>query len=310
MAEVGIVLREVRKVDVLGIHVSAVDLPSALRQVGKWVSCGEKQYVCVTGAHGVTESLSDPMLRAVHNGSGMTVPDGMPMVWAGRFAGLREIGHVRGADLMMAVLEESARRGWRNYFYGGGEGVAETLVARLKERIPGLISVGTYCPPFRELSAAEDDEIVRVINAATADLVWVGLSTPKQERWMAAHRDRLEASVLIGVGAAFDMHAGLLPQAPQLVQRLGMEWLYRLLKEPRRLWRRYLIGHSRFLGHVLRSSPHIVRGSDASPDPAAPQAFDGEVPADPTPQFPEAAASRLEEPDRSEPVPIATSGDG
>jgi N-acetylglucosaminyldiphosphoundecaprenol N-acetyl-beta-D-mannosaminyltransferase len=246
------------RVNVLGVHVCAVDTAAAVATVTDWLRRGERNYVCVTGVHGVTESLDDPVLRATHNRAGLTVPDGKPMVWAGRWAGLREIGHVRGSDLMLALLEQSARLGWRNFFYGGTPDIADLLAKRLQERIPGLISVGTYSPPYRQLTVEEDAAIVRAINSASPDLVWVGMSTPKQERWMAAHRELLTAGVLIGVGAAFDMHAGALRQAPKAMQDLGLEWLYRLAREPRRLWRRYLLGHTRFVGRVIVSPPRPV----------------------------------------------------
>ncbi len=252
--------RKPRRVDILGVQVSAVDLSTSVAIIAKWVESGQRHYVCVTGAHGVTESLTDPALRATHNASGLTVPDGMPMVWAGRLVGLKEIGHVRGAELMRALLEQSVHNGWRNYFYGGAPGVADTLVARMQKELPGLLSVGTCSPPFRPLTDEEDAEIVQAINAADPDLVWVGLSTPKQERWMAAHRDRLHAAALLGVGAAFDMHAGLVTQAPVRIRESGFEWLFRLMQEPQRLWRRYLLGHTRFLGRVLISPPRAVVG--------------------------------------------------
>jgi N-acetylglucosaminyldiphosphoundecaprenol N-acetyl-beta-D-mannosaminyltransferase len=163
----------------------------------------------------------------------------MPLVWLSRWHGAREVSRVYGPDLMLAFCERSVGKGYRHYFYGGAEGVPERLADRLCRRFPGLVVAGTYSPPFRALSDAEDAALVERVNAARPDLVWVGLSTPKQERWMAAHRAKLEAPMLIGVGAAFDFHAGLKPQAPRWIQRSGFEWLFRTLSEPRRLGRRY-----------------------------------------------------------------------
>jgi len=201
------------------------------------------------------ESQRDPELLDIHNRSGLTTPDGMPMVWAGRRAGLSGIERVYGPDLMLAVCERSVQEGWSHYFYGGKEGVAEQLAERLSTLFQGLKVVGTYSPPFRALTADESDEIVDMINTAAPDIVWVGLSTPKQEHWMAGHVDRLSASALLGVGAAFDIHAGLLPQAPAWMQRYGFEWFYRLVKEPRRLWRRYLRNNPAFVASILRRPP-------------------------------------------------------
>jgi N-acetylglucosaminyldiphosphoundecaprenol N-acetyl-beta-D-mannosaminyltransferase len=245
------------RVDVLGVRVSAINLDMALAEISRWVDQREQHYVCVTGVHGVMESQRDPELLRIHNASGLTTPDGMPLVWAGRWAGLRHMSRVYGPDLMLAVLERSRERGWRSFFYGGKQGVPEMLAQRMSERFPGLEVVGCYSPPFRPLNEGEDALVVEMLNAADPDLVWVGLSTPKQERWMATHLGRVKAPVLLGVGAAFDIHAGLLPQAPHWMQRTGLEWLYRLAREPRRLWRRYLTNNPRFMVQILRRRPQV-----------------------------------------------------
>ncbi len=243
------------RVDVLGVRVSAVDMGQALAEITRWVEDGEQHYVCVTGVHGVMESQRDLELLRIHNRSGLTTPDGMPMVWAGHWAGARDMRRVCGPDLMLALCERAAERGWSSYFYGASGGVPERLAERLTRRFPGLKVVGHLSPPFRPLTVQEDDAEVRRINEARPALLWVGLSTPKQERWMAAHIDRLSATVLLGVGAAFDINAGLLPRAPQWMQRTGLEWFYRLLREPRRLWRRYLRNNPSFVFHILRRRP-------------------------------------------------------
>jgi N-acetylglucosaminyldiphosphoundecaprenol N-acetyl-beta-D-mannosaminyltransferase len=256
------VLSPIRRVDVLGVQISGVDISRSVDEIESWVNTAARSYVCVSGAHGVLESTRDEDLARIHNEAGLTVPDGMPMVWAGRSVGLDEIGHVRGSDLMLAVLERAQELGWRSYFYGGQEGIPERLVERLRERFPDLEVAGCYSPPFRVLTPEEDEDVVRRINDSGADLVWVGLSTPKQERWMAKHRDRLDASALLGVGAAFDYHAGCLRQAPVVFQNSGLEWVYRLASEPRRLWRRYLVGHSQFAYRALRNRPTLVKRID------------------------------------------------
>ncbi|GAB3223858.1 WecB/TagA/CpsF family glycosyltransferase [Glycomyces halotolerans] len=246
-----------RRVDVLGVGVSTINQSMALAEITRWIDSGERHYVCVTGVHGVMESQRDPELKAIHNASGLTTPDGMPMVWAGRKAGAEWMDRVYGPDLMLKVLERGAERGWSSFLYGGKDGVPELLAKKLSERIPGLKIAGTYSPPFRPLTEAEDAEIVERINDSGAQLVWVGLSTPKQERWMAAHRDRLSAPAMFGVGAAFDFHAGLVPQAPPWMQRNGLEWLFRLVKEPRRLWRRYLRNNPAYLRAIRRNPPYL-----------------------------------------------------
>jgi N-acetylglucosaminyldiphosphoundecaprenol N-acetyl-beta-D-mannosaminyltransferase len=239
------------RVNILGVGVSAITMAMALRTIEEWITQRVPHYVCVTSVHGVMESQRDANLRQIHNRAGMVTPDGMPLVWLSRLMGFRRVERVYGPDLMLAVCERSTEWGHRHFFYGGGPGVAERLADRLQVRFPGLKLAGTYSPPFRPLTPEEDRAVVERINAALPDIVWVGLSTPKQERWMASHMGRLQAPVLIGVGAAFDFHAGLKQQAPRWVQRSGLEWLFRLVMEPRRLWRRYLINNPGFLMLIL-----------------------------------------------------------
>lgn len=227
-------------------------------------STREQHYVCVTGVHGVMESQRDPELLRIHNASGLTTPDGMPMVWAGHRAGASWMTRVYGPDLMLALCARAAELGWTSFFYGGRPGVPEQLVERLTTRFPDLRIVGTYSPPFRPMTPDEDEELVARINTAAPDLVWVGLSTPKQERWMDGHVGRIEAPALLGVGAAFDIHAGTLAQAPPWAQRNGLEWLYRLYREPRRLWRRYLYNNPRFVLGIIRRRPRLLSAGGES----------------------------------------------
>lgn len=243
----------------LGVEVNTIDMAEALTMFEQWIEARTRTYVCVTGVHGVMESQSDPELRDIHNASGMTTPDGMPMVWCGKYAGAVDMERVYGPELMLRVCELAALRGWKMFFYGAAPGVPDELAARLVAANPRLDVVGTLSPPFRDLTEQEKEDIASTIDAASPDVVWVGLSTPKQERWMHDFRPRLEAPVLVGVGAAFDMHAGRLPQAPGWMQRAGLEWLYRLIKEPRRLWRRYLSNNPRFVVGILRTPPKLVR---------------------------------------------------
>lgn len=238
---------KIPRINILGIGVSAINMKMALRTIDEWIFSREAHYVCVTGVHGVMESHRDEELRRIHNAAGLVTPDGMPLVWLGRLLGFRRVKRVYGPDLMLAVCSRSVKLGYRHFFYGGAPGVAEKLAVRLKFRFPGIKVVGTCSPPFRSLTQEEDKAVVERINAAQPDIVWVGISTPRQERWMADHVGRLSAPVLIGVGAAFDFHAGLKKQAPAWMQRSGFEWLFRLMTEPRRLWRRYLTNNPSFL---------------------------------------------------------------
>ena len=247
------------RVNVLGVGVSAISTKEALAVIDDAIAAGERSYVCVTGVHGVMESCEDPDLRLIHNRARLVTPDGMPMVWIAWLRGLRHVERVYGPDLMLACCRESVPKRYRHFLYGGAPGVAERLEARLLERIPGLIVAGTLTPPFRDLSEIEEQQMLERVAAARPDIVWVGLSTPKQERWMARYVDRLGVPVLIGVGAAFDFHAGLKKQAPRWVQRSGFEWLFRLSAEPRRLWRRYLFNNPRFVWRYLLQLCGFIR---------------------------------------------------
>jgi N-acetylglucosaminyldiphosphoundecaprenol N-acetyl-beta-D-mannosaminyltransferase len=249
------------RVDVLGVGISAIDPDDALGEVTRWIDNGIQHYVCVTGVHGVMESQGDADLLRIHNESGLTTPDGMPMVWAARLAGASNTKRVYGPDLMLAVCERAAQRGWGCFLYGATDEVLDQLRSNLCARYPGLKIAGTHSPPFRPLTPEEDAAVVREINESGAQIVWVGLSTPKQERWMASHIGRLNAPALFGVGAAFDIHAGKLRQAPRWMQRSGLEWLFRLASEPRRLWRRYAVNNPRFVLAISRRRPRITNAA-------------------------------------------------
>ena len=227
------------RVDIFGLRLSAIDLDDATAAVENWIAEGTRNFICVTGVHGVMDSRHDETLRNIHNRAGLVTPDGMPLVWVSRLLGKSRTRQVCGCDLLRRLTAVSAQRGYRQFYYGGAEGVAERLREVLTAAYPGLEVAGTICPPFRPLTPEEDEAVVGEINAARPDIVWVGLSTPKQEHWMAAHLGRLDAPVMIGVGAAFDFLAGNKRRAPMWMRRAGLEWSFRLVAEPRRLWRRY-----------------------------------------------------------------------
>ncbi len=239
---------ETARFKLLGVSVSAVQIPQVIERMESWIRARDRcHYIAVSGMHGLTEAQHDAAFKQILNSADLVVPDGMPLVWLGRLRGQPLRRRVYGPELMAAFCSNTAPRGYRHFLYGGGEGVAEKLAFALHKQCEHLAIAGTLSPPFHALSREEDEEIVSRINASNADVVWVGLSTPKQERWMFSHRDRLNASVLVGVGAAFDFHAGLKKQAPLWMREHGFEWLFRLLQEPRRLWRRYLVYGGEFV---------------------------------------------------------------
>ena len=227
------------RVNVLGVGISAVNTAQVLEAIWGRVAARSKVYVCVAAVHSVLECRNDPDVRRVFNHSDLTTPDGMPLVWLSRLAGHRHVDRVYGPDLMLAVCRDGLPRGCRHFFYGGGPGIAEQLADRLRKRFPGIAIAGISTPPFREMSPQEKEAVDGAINEAQPDIVWVGLGTGRQESWMAERRSHIEAPVLIGVGAAFDFLSGHKPQAPRWMQRSGLEWLFRLATEPRRLWPRY-----------------------------------------------------------------------
>jgi len=238
------------RVNVLGVGISVLSLTSALDAIATAVRERSKGYICVTGVHGVMEAQEDENFKRILNGAFLCTPDGMPMVWAGKIAGYKEMGRVYGPDLMLAVCAWSETSGARHFFYGGATGVADLLTRKLRERFPKLKIAGTFTPPFRPLNETELKNLQEQICAAQPDILWVGLSTPKQEKFMAEFLPKLDVTLMIGVGAAFDFHSGRVKQAPRWMQRSGLEWFYRLCREPRRLAKRYLRNNPLFVGKL------------------------------------------------------------
>ncbi len=235
------------RVNVLGVGVHAVNMEQAVGFLLDAVARRKKGYVCVTGVHGIMEAQRNCRFRRTLNESLLTTPDGMPTVWVGKIAGHKEMDRVFGPDLMLNVCQESVSRGISHFLYGGAIGVAEELKENLQSHFPGLKVVGTYTPPFRPLSIEEHLQLVDQVNKAKPDIIWVGLSTPKQERFMAEYISKFNTSLMFGVGAAFDLHTGRMTDSPDWVKRSGMQWAHRLLQDPRRLWKRYLINNPKFL---------------------------------------------------------------
>ena len=235
-------------VDVLEVPLGLTDYERALDWIDAAVENDDRRYVCVCNVHTVMASAEDPVLRSALLRSDLNVPDGQPLVWAMNLLGHPLRHRVYGPELMARSCARAATSAQRLYLYGGrNQGALVQLAVNLRQRYPGIRIVGGYSPPHRPLSGEERDAVIAEINGSAADVVWVGIGVPKQEKWMADMRDELEAPVLIGVGAAFDFHAGLVPQAPPVLQDSGLEWAYRLAQEPRRLWRRYLRYNPRFV---------------------------------------------------------------
>src|SRR3954449_13598841 len=250
-------------VDVLGVPLSLTDYDETMDWMDASIAHGEKGYVCVAATHTIMVCNEDPELREAVLGASMTLPDGQPLVWAMNALGGDLEQRVYGPELMARYCERSAESGTRMYLYGGrNQGALVQLALNLRQRFPGVKIVGGYSPPFRDLSEEEEDAIVAEMNSSRADVVWVGVGAPKQEKWMAAMRDRLDAPVLVGVGAAFDFHAGLIPQAPEWMQASGLEWLYRMVQEPRRLAPRYVRYNPRFItGFARQYARHRLLGN-------------------------------------------------
>jgi N-acetylglucosaminyldiphosphoundecaprenol N-acetyl-beta-D-mannosaminyltransferase len=242
---------DIPKFNVLGVAMSAMDLRVATDAVLAACAQGRKGYVCVTGVHGVTEAQKDEEFRAILNAAFLNTCDGMPLVWVGRAQLGAGVQRVYGPDLMLAIMEATRDGNFSHFFYGGAPGVAEALRETMEKRFPGVRIAGTFCPPFRPLNADEERALQDELAAKKPDMFWVGLSTPKQERFMAAYLPRLATTVAFGVGAAFDFHTGRMREAPRWMMRAGLQWLHRVCSDPRRLWRRYAVIVPTFLFRIF-----------------------------------------------------------
>lgn len=243
---------------VIGVPIDCLSWESALEGISNFANTGRGYYVCICNVHSVVTSRHDARFYAVLSGADMATSDGAPVAWLMRRMGIVGQQRINGPDLMLAYCKVASERAEPIFLYGSTESTLEALQSRLAEQMPGLIIAGAYSPPFRALSPEEDTHVVDMINSSGAKTVWVSLGCPKQELWMAEHRDRINA-VMIGVGAAFDYHAGVIQRAPKWMQNNGLEWFHRLCSEPRRLFKRYFITNTLFLYHALRQLFKIGR---------------------------------------------------
>jgi N-acetylglucosaminyldiphosphoundecaprenol N-acetyl-beta-D-mannosaminyltransferase len=239
------------RADILGASIHALSWDEALTRIEGWADARESRYVCLCNVHSVVTASRDAAFRRVINGADLAVPDGMPVAWSLRWMGFRGQQRIGGPDLMWRYCVRAEANGQSIFLFGASETTLGRLQTALRRSFPRLRFAGAISPPYRDLSAEETDEVVERFNASRANVVFVGLGCPKQEFWMAQYRPRIRA-VLVGVGAAFDYHAGTLPRAPLWMQRTGFEWLYRLAKEPKRLWRRYLSSNGAFIVGMAR----------------------------------------------------------
>jgi N-acetylglucosaminyldiphosphoundecaprenol N-acetyl-beta-D-mannosaminyltransferase len=235
------------RANVLGIGVHAVDMEASVARMRIALEEGRKGYVCLVGVHGIMEARRNADLRSIFANAYLVAPDGMPAVWMGRLQGLSRMQRVFGPDLMLEVFRRSEFSGYKHFLCGGAPGVAEQLRDEMLRRFPWVRIAGIYTPPFRPMSSEEEGALAVQIRQLQPDIVWVGLSTPKQERFMAQYLPLLETNLMVGVGAAFLFHTGAIKDSPAWVKRSGLQWLHRLLQEPTRLWRRYFVNIPLFL---------------------------------------------------------------
>lgn len=245
--------------NILGVGISAISMADAVHHSDVFLQDNSCGYICVTGVHGIMEAQRDSEFRKILNSSLLTTPDGMPTVWIGHWRGLKNMTRVYGPDFMLELCKLSSKRGYTHFLYGGKPGVAEDLKDKLLEQFPQLRIVGTWTPPFRPLNSVEVNELKERLNLIKADILWCGLSTPKQERFMSEYCGSLPVKLMVGVGAAFDINSGHLKDAPAWMKRFGLQWVHRIIAEPRRLAKRYLINNPQFVWLMFLQALGLTR---------------------------------------------------
>ncbi len=239
------------KINILGSKINVTNIKDLGDKVEKLILSKKTHYICVSNVHTIITGVKDERFKKITNNASLAVPDGMPLVWIGKHRGYKDMEKCSGPDIMTHLFKLSEEKGYTNYFYGGTEDNIKILGNELHAKYPKLKILGMYSPPFRELTKEEDDNIIKKINELKPNILWIGLGAPKQEVWMYQHFEKLSGSVIFGVGAAFNFHSGTLKRAPIWMQKTGLEWLYRLFKEPKRLWKRYLITNSLFIFYLF-----------------------------------------------------------
>jgi N-acetylglucosaminyldiphosphoundecaprenol N-acetyl-beta-D-mannosaminyltransferase len=246
--------------DILNVNFNLIAFNDVMDVIEYWRQNNESNYITITNPHSVMLCYQQKHMMTATKSAGMTLPDGIGIVMAANILGFPHNGRIAGPDLMLKLCDHGREQNYRHYFYGGAEGVADKLAERLSKKYPGLKVAGKYCPPFRELSEQEDSDIVEMINDTKPDVLWVGLGAPKQEKWMYDHLDRIKAAAMIGVGAAFDFHSGNVARAPGWTHACGMEWFHRLVVDPKRMWRRYIVNSPLFLLKVMAQKISMLSG--------------------------------------------------
>ncbi|XEC95514.1 WecB/TagA/CpsF family glycosyltransferase [Paenibacillus tarimensis] len=251
---------------IVSSNITALNLNETVFEIERWISFKKNNYVCVCNTHSIVTASNDPYFNEVLNNAGICTPDGMPLVWALRMYGFKGQDRVDGPNLMLKLCELSSKNGYRIYLYGGTQQTLDQLYNQIKSQNSSIKIVGRYSPPFRKLTDNEENEIIQKINASNADLIFVSLGCPKQEVWMYNNRNKVNG-IMLGVGAAFDFITGNIKRPPIIIQKFGLEWFYRLISEPKRLWKRYAYNNPMYVYRFFKTyriNKEITRNTNDS----------------------------------------------